>query len=516
MGKGEYLDPFFLWDKSKDRLIQQVRPELVILFGSWAKGFEAEESDVDLLVVSTAFQGLKLHERKRLVWETLGWDLPMDILCHTPSEFEAGLRENPFIAKIIKEGTMLFEKPEEARKAGVVHEPAVLLCRTIGKVQEKLSQFEGPRRKKDAWLRTEFWPFLKKVGGTSDWASLLFYLSALYTESEVRGTKGSDDLRATYLEVVQKERPVLDQPDRELLKIMASLPRVDTLLPLSSVMRFTFSLVKPYISRDDESFYIIDNPVRKDKVFKVPMVAPSSWKGNLRWAATKQLAEWWQGLERKEQATRVEEFVERRLRLAHLFGNEKGVDIAEEREAELETYLDEVGGYEAAHMYRARLKEVAPTSFLAGRLRFFPTFFEAMGLEVINPHDRETGAGTLPIYFETVPAGAHGAFTLLHVPFDLVGQPTEVVKAAVKADLPILAEVVEAMFCTYGFSAKKTSGFGVTEPEVTGGQWQVSYWIWKEKPEQKALVSEPITDLKKLKDVAQRLAAKLDKEEAGG
>ena len=39
----------------------------------------------------------------------------------------------------------------------------------------------------------------------------------------------------------------------------------------SSLIRIVFSLKKPYISRDDENFYIIDNPVCKDNVFKVPL-----------------------------------------------------------------------------------------------------------------------------------------------------------------------------------------------------------------------------------------------------
>ena len=53
-------------------------------------------------------------------------------------------------------------------------------------------------------------------------------------------------------------------------------------LPVYSLaLAFTFRLERPYLSRDDDAFYIIDNPVRKEKIFKLPMVAPTSWKGSL-------------------------------------------------------------------------------------------------------------------------------------------------------------------------------------------------------------------------------------------
>ena len=54
-------------------------------------------------------------------------------------------------------------------------------------------------------------------------------------------------------------------------------------------LELRFRLVSPYLSKDDDAFYIIDNPVRKDKVFKVPLVSPSSWKGALRAVATQGL-----------------------------------------------------------------------------------------------------------------------------------------------------------------------------------------------------------------------------------
>ncbi|WP_026485655.1 hypothetical protein [Caldanaerobius polysaccharolyticus] len=40
----------------------------------------------------------------------------------------------------------------------------------------------------------------------------------------------------------------------------------------------------------------------------------------------------------------------------------------------------------------------------------------------------------------------------------------------VKKDLTFLGEALKLMFYTYGFSAKKTSGFGVIEKEIKEGE----------------------------------------------
>ena len=105
----------------------------------------------------------------------------------------------------------------------------------------------------------------------------------------------------------------------------------------------------------------------------------------------------------------------------------------------------------------------------SGRLVFFPTFFTQTGLEIINPHDRKTRVGKNPILFESVPINAKGAFTLLYVPFDQVGNEQQETAAQVAEDLPLLAEGLHAMFTVYGFSAKRTSGFGLTEETVGEG-----------------------------------------------
>jgi CRISPR-associated protein Cmr2 len=234
-----------------------------------------------------------------------------------------------------------------------------------------------------------------------------------------------DSLRERYIEVIHKRGKKIIQDRLKLARLDGffrafSVPHITNLnmYPrFSFFLQFEFTLARPYLSKDDEEFYIIDNPVRKDKVFKVPMVAASSWKGNLRWTARE--------IEGLNPAIPDNSLIKR------LFGKEKT--------SEEETEQD----------------------FNRGRLQFYPTFFYEIGLEVINPHDRRTKAGTNPIYIESVPDGAKGTFSLLYVPFDLLGKPESDVSKEVREDLNLVYRSVSAMMLTYGFSAKKSSGFGV-------------------------------------------------------
>ena len=247
------------------------------------------------------------------------------------------------------------------------------------------------------------------------------------------------------------------------LNLTTTLPDLSLFPSGSWAIRLAFTLRKPYISKDDIDFYILDNPIKKEWVFRVPYVAPSQWKGALQAAMVRQLVE--------ESATLDNDaWVERRLQLARLFGNEKDVGVDDER---FESYLDRLRS-DTAKTYRERLESITPTGFLAGRLHFYPTFFDKINLEVINPHDRETGAGKHPIYLECVPAGTKGVFTLLYVPLDadLADEDT------CQDDLKAVAQGTRTMLTKYGFGAKTSSGYGVAD--VDPNQIEVKPQEWRE------------------------------------
>jgi|YNPBryunderm2012_1023409.scaffolds.fasta_scaffold02584_9 CRISPR-associated protein Cmr2 len=204
-------------------------------------------------------------------------------------------------------------------------------------------------------------------------------------------------------------------------------PEIDfALLPDNSFfLSLIFTLATPYLSRDDNSFYIIDNPIVRDKVYRVPMVRPSSWKGNLYSAL------WQMGYERQNS-----------LSMRRIFGQAHGQDNEE--------------GFNQA-----------------GRLFLFPTFFQKTGLEIINPHDRSRRVGKNPILYESVPSNEKGCFSFLYIPFDHIGEDEQETCRQMVEDLRVLAEGLRAMFLTYGFSAKRSSGYGLAKTQVQDGTLQI-------------------------------------------
>lgn len=237
-----------------------------------------------------------------------------------------------------------------------------------------------------------------------------------------------------------------------LLNINSSI-EISALPKGSWVIEFPITLAKPFISKDDVPLYIIENPVRKDKVFGVPFTSAMAWKGNLRWAMMKT------HLEPKLNDT--DNFAEIRLRHTLLFGTEKGL---EEEPKGWASYLDGLCS-KAKEAYRNKLKEEfgkEDVPNLGGMLYFYSTLWDRIDMDVINPHDRKTKTGKNPIYFEVVPAGAKGFFRLVYAPFYHLGlQSDEKLKEEIVKDLREVIAGLKEMMLTYGFSAKKSSGYGV-------------------------------------------------------
>lgn len=252
-----------------------------------------------------------------------------------------------------------------------------------------------------------------------------------------------------------------------------------TLLPPGSwFLQFAFTLAKPWMSKDDDPFYVAEsvNPVRKDKVFKVPMMAAASWKGLLRWTAmnirlAKPVIASPEGAKQSPENFATERFVQ-----TLLFGDEKGEEQGQTKD--FAAYLDALkpearAGYERLLHEHFNVEPDKPLPNHSGRLMFYPTFFDLIDVEVINPHSRKTKAGTHPIYLECVPAGAKGTFSLLYVPFDLISKDEAEIRKQAIEDLELVAEVAKEMMLTYGFSAKRTSGYGTAEETVKNGFFQI-------------------------------------------
>jgi CRISPR/Cas system CMR subunit Cmr6 (Cas7 group RAMP superfamily) len=280
-----------------------------------------------------------------------------------------------------------------------------------------------------------------------------------------RCRKGNLELGADIRRIGVNEHLLADRIYSGELFRLVSEPSHDLsyLPPYSFFVSIEFTLRKPFISRDDDEFYVYDNSISKEKVFKVPYVRASSWKGNLRWAAYKKLIDKLHSMSQEEKIGEKSALVHERLALARIFGNEKDImdlhlkrllgSLNEEYEKELQETYEKKGGEEVSFQ---------------GRLQFYPTFFNTIGLDVINPHDRKTRAGTVPITLEVVPENVEGAFSLLYVPFDMIENKT-VLKTQVSEDLMTICRAIRDMLMVHGFSAKKTSGYGVISTKLKVG-----------------------------------------------
>ncbi|MEA3345670.1 MAG: RAMP superfamily CRISPR-associated protein [Chloroflexota bacterium] len=260
--------------------------------------------------------------------------------------------------------------------------------------------------------------------------------TALVEETRDRAKSGHSRYGGGYPSLVHTRRagenPFTQEAIQPALGQMASMelypPQVDieALPSYSFFLQFRIELARPFYSKGDEEFYIHENPLMKDKVFEVPMVRASTWKGALR----------------------------------HALYQEGGRDSP---------ILKRLFGSAREEEYGQR-----------GRLTFYPTFFDSIDLGVINPHSRVTKAGTMPITLEIVPPEATGFFSLLYIPFDLIGRERDQMRREAGEDLMAITSAVKAVMRHFGFSAKRSRGFGLAQDQfpadhvLAGGQLDVA------------------------------------------
>ena len=290
---------------------------------------------------------------------------------------------------------------------------------------ENIKQIEELNKKIDTYDKEEKREIKKELNEIYDNILCQRKEPALFFQYLKARVKDAEGFRNLW---IKKYRKILPETYKNALIELEQkiIPKINaayiSILPkYSFAIQFKFKLAKPYISKDDREFYILDNPVKKEWVFKIPMISPSTWKGNLRWTI------------RKIKGLTDKPFVSNDEQIIRLFGNEK-----EETE-----------------------------KFNQGYLVFYPTFFFDIDVEVINPHDRRTKAGKRPIFIETVPKNTEGTFTLVYVSLE-----NDLNKASdfAKEDLEIVIDGINEMMFKYGFSAKKSSGYGIIKDELNSCQ----------------------------------------------
>lgn len=102
------MDAIDVIDEVRRRLVQSLRPERIVLFGSHAWGMPGPDSDLDLLVI-VADSDLPPHKRAQVAYRSLsGLGVPCDVIVHTRAEAERLDRVPTSLThRVLREGRVL-------------------------------------------------------------------------------------------------------------------------------------------------------------------------------------------------------------------------------------------------------------------------------------------------------------------------------------------------------------------------------------------------------------------------
>jgi predicted nucleotidyltransferase len=93
------------------QIVDQFKPEQVILFGSYARGNPRPESDVDLLIIMQTNQ--REMQQALAIRQKINPLFGVDLLVYTPERVEERLKlGDSFLREILDEGVTLYESPD--------------------------------------------------------------------------------------------------------------------------------------------------------------------------------------------------------------------------------------------------------------------------------------------------------------------------------------------------------------------------------------------------------------------
>lgn len=254
---------------------------------------------------------------------------------------------------------------------------------------------------------------------------------------------------------------------------------IKNICPYGFIIHDNFNLGGPYFSREEDEFYAVQNPVLKEKISKFPMIRPTGWKGMLSSAALVKI-------KADIETFDIEEFLKDYKSFLRIFGSgseeirslqsaisastdEKKLSSELFRYAVLELGINlEIQKEDSCTMLQNIINKVTQNKEEVlealtprrGRALFYPTYFDKIGFEVINPHDRETRAGTKPIFYEVVPKGAEGIFQLAYIPYDGIFKDEATRKKEIEEDEKFVNLIYKNLLENIGIGAKTKLGWG--------------------------------------------------------
>lgn len=113
-----------LIDAVRDRIIEHLLPEKIILFGSRVKGKATPDSDIDLMIVlnnNHPLSGVKQRDRFGAVLDLFHYrSFGLDAIVLTDAEVEKNRRENEgewdLVLEILEEGMVIYDRTQTENK----------------------------------------------------------------------------------------------------------------------------------------------------------------------------------------------------------------------------------------------------------------------------------------------------------------------------------------------------------------------------------------------------------------
>ncbi|MCB1821342.1 MAG: hypothetical protein KDI73_07145 [Candidatus Competibacteraceae bacterium] len=218
----------------------------------------------------------------------------------------------------------------------------------------------------------------------------------------------------------------LNTSTRTMAQALAGFPRYSTRLLL------TFRLLTPLLTKDDDPFYLFENPARKDHLLGLPYLSAASVKGLSADAYQRAFpggTPWTELSESDKDPDRTRAFRTADPHARRLFGiADDGANIESEK----------------------------------GRLHFSPVWFNKLQLLVMNPGDPTTAMGTQPIQFEAIAPGQTGVLEVVYFNPRGIKDSDEI---TVRADLARWLAAVATWWPALGLGAKRLAGYGAIQPE---------------------------------------------------
>lgn len=277
----------------------------------------------------------------------------------------------------------------------------------------------------------------------NNWLNQTYFLKGNITNDK----NSLRDTRNYFLKTIASENgnaKILSCKGYEDLKEagLTSLPNIENLTDYSAIISLEFELLSPLLTHDDNSFYLFDNPVKKDHIFKVPYLAAASMKGLTFDAFLRAFPnnEIFNGDDKISKSDKVCKY----RRQEELYANaaRRLFGVADNAET--------------------NLPNDNPSQI--GRLHFAPIWFKYIQYLVMNPSSEKN---SMPIQFEAIAAKDSDKKTVkATIDFWYINKidGKESSELEVKADLSLLLAAMAEWLPALGLGAKRLAGYGAIKP----------------------------------------------------